>query len=175
MAGAAALPRLRARMSPDALLAAGSAGMAVVTLLLAYAHLTAAVAVALVVAGACWILVLSTLNSLYQLSLPQWVKARGMSFYLMVFQGGGAVGSAGLALFVYLELLDAAFSFDGVTGACDATAGSRLRYAKRLAPARAQSISAANTAIAATRLPFRVFALSPVWPHDAWVLASAAK
>jgi uncharacterized protein len=30
---------------------------------------------------------------------------------------GGAVGSAGLALFVYLELLDAAFSFDGVTGA----------------------------------------------------------
>lgn len=30
---------------------------------------------------------------------------------------GGAVGGAGLALFVYLELLDAAFSFDGVTGA----------------------------------------------------------
>ena len=30
---------------------------------------------------------------------------------------GGAVGKAGLALFAYLEVLDAAFSFDGVTGA----------------------------------------------------------
>jgi MFS family permease len=44
--------------------------------------------------GACWVLALSTLNSLYQLSLPGWIKARGMSFYLIVFQGGGAVGSA---------------------------------------------------------------------------------
>jgi hypothetical protein len=31
--------------------------------------------------------------------------------------GGLAVGKAGLTLFVYLEVLDAAFSFDGVTGA----------------------------------------------------------
>ncbi|HEV3294831.1 MAG TPA: MFS transporter, partial [Streptosporangiaceae bacterium] len=98
VAGAALLPRLRARLSPDALLAAGSIGLAVVTLLLAYAHVTAVAAVALVLGGACWILALSTLNSLYQLSLPGWIKARGMSFYLMVFQGGGAVGSAIMGL-----------------------------------------------------------------------------
>jgi MFS family permease len=98
VAGAALLPRLRARLSPDALLAAGSIGMAVVTLLLAYARVTAVAAVALVVGGACWILALSTLNSLYQLSLPRWIKARGMSFYLMVFQGGSAVGSAIMGL-----------------------------------------------------------------------------
>jgi predicted MFS family arabinose efflux permease len=94
VAGAALLPRLRARLSPDALLAAGSIGLAVVTLLLAYAHVTAIAAVALVFGGACWVLVLSVLNSMYQLSLPGWIKARSMSFYLMVFQGGGAVGSA---------------------------------------------------------------------------------
>jgi MFS family permease len=98
VAGAALLPRLRARLSPDVMLAGGSIGMAAVTLVLAYAHLTAAVAVALVIAGVCWILALSTLNSLYQLSLPRWIKARGMSFYLMVFQGGGAVGSAIMGL-----------------------------------------------------------------------------
>jgi hypothetical protein len=55
---------------------------------------TAVVAVALAVGGVCWILALSTLNSLYQLSLPNWIKARGMSFYLVVFQGGNAIGSA---------------------------------------------------------------------------------
>jgi Transmembrane secretion effector len=51
------------------------------------------VAVALAVGGLAWIVALSTLNSLYQLSLPQRVKARGMSFYLVVFQGGSAFGS----------------------------------------------------------------------------------
>jgi predicted MFS family arabinose efflux permease len=94
VAGAALLPRLRSELSPDILLATGSAGLAVVPLVLAYVHVTAIAAVALVLGGACWILALSTLNSLYQLSLPGWIKARGMSFYLVVFQGGNAIGSA---------------------------------------------------------------------------------
>jgi MFS family permease len=98
VAGAALLPRLRTRLSADAMLAVGSAGLAAVTLLLAWAHVTALAAVALVAGGACWVLVLSTLSSLYQLSLPQWVKARGMSFYLVVFQGGNAVGAAVMGL-----------------------------------------------------------------------------
>jgi predicted MFS family arabinose efflux permease len=94
LAGAGLLPRLRRRLAPGALLTAGSLGMALVALVLAYAHVTAVVAIALAAGGACWILALSTLNTLYQLSLPPWVKARGMSFYLVVFQGGSAVGSA---------------------------------------------------------------------------------
>jgi MFS family permease len=94
VAGAAVLPWVRSRLSPDAMLTAGSVGLAAVTLLLAYAHVTAVAALALVVGGGCWILALSTLSSLYQLSLPRWIKARGMSFYLMVFQGGNAIGSA---------------------------------------------------------------------------------
>ncbi len=98
VAGAALLPRLRARLSPDAMLAAGSVGLAVVTLLIAYARVIALAAVALAVGGACWVIVLSTLSSLYQLSLPPWIKARGMSFYLIVFQGGNAVGSAVMGL-----------------------------------------------------------------------------
>ena len=92
--GAGLLPRLRARLSADVMLTAGSIGMAAVTLVLALAQVAAVDAVALVVGGACWILALSTLNSVYQLSLPRWIKARGMSYYLVVFQGGGAIGSA---------------------------------------------------------------------------------
>lgn len=92
--GAALLPRLRGRRSPGALLTAGSFGLALVALVLAYVHVTAIVAISLAVGGVAWILALSTLNSLYQLSLPGWAKARGMSFYLIVFQGGNAVGSA---------------------------------------------------------------------------------
>jgi predicted MFS family arabinose efflux permease len=54
----------------------------------------------LVVGGVCWVLALSTLSSLYQLSMPGWIKARGMSFYLIVFQGGGAVGAALMGVLV---------------------------------------------------------------------------
>jgi MFS family permease len=98
LGGAVALPWLRARLTPGAQLTAGSAGLAAVALIQALVHISAVVAVALAVGGMAWILALSTLNSLYQLSLPQWVKARGMSFYLVVFQGGSAVGSIAFGL-----------------------------------------------------------------------------
>jgi predicted MFS family arabinose efflux permease len=98
VAAAAALPRLRARLTPGAQLTAGSLGLAAVALIQALVHVTALVAVALAVGGMAWILALSTLNSLYQLTLPQWVKARGLSFYLVVFQGGSAVGSVAFGL-----------------------------------------------------------------------------
>ena len=98
LGGAAALPWLRARLTPGAQLTAGSAGLAAVALIQALVHVTALVAVALAVGGMAWILALSTLNSLYQLTLPQWVKARGMSFYLVVFQGGSAIGSLAFGL-----------------------------------------------------------------------------
>jgi predicted MFS family arabinose efflux permease len=94
VAGAALLPRLRAMLTPGALLTAGSLGLAGVALVLGYVHVAALAAIALAVGGLAWILALSTLNSLYQLTLPGWVKARGVSFYLIVFQGGNALGSA---------------------------------------------------------------------------------
>jgi MFS family permease len=94
VAGAALLPRLRARVTPTGLLTTGSVGLAVVALLMALVHVTVVIAIGLAGGGICWILALSTLNSMYQLSLPGWIKARGMSFYLIVFQGGNAIGSA---------------------------------------------------------------------------------
>ncbi len=98
VAGAVLLPWLRARLSPDALLTAGSVALGVVALVLGYLYWIALVAIALMVGGLAWILVLSTVNSLYQLTLPGWVKARGMAFYLIVFQGGNAIGSAVMGL-----------------------------------------------------------------------------
>ncbi len=98
VAGAALLPRLRARLAPDALLALGSLIVAALALVLAYVHVTALVGVALAIGGTAWIPALSTLNSIYQASLPGWVKARGMGFYLIVFQGGNAIGSAAMGI-----------------------------------------------------------------------------
>ena len=96
--GAALLPRLRSRLTPGAMLSVGSVVVGALALVLAYVHVTALVGVALAIGGTAWILALSTLNSVYQSSLPGWVKARGMGFYLIVFQGGNAIGSAAMGL-----------------------------------------------------------------------------
>ncbi|MDW5598385.1 MFS transporter [Conexibacter stalactiti] len=92
--GATLLPRLRARLSADWILAAGSLAVAVTALVMATVDSTAAVAAALVLAGVGWIAVLATLSSGFQTMLPAWAKARGMAVYLVVFQGGMAIGSA---------------------------------------------------------------------------------
>jgi len=98
LTGAALLPRLRSQLTPGALVTAGSLGLAGVALVLAYVRVSSIVAISLVLGGLAWILVLSTLNSVFQLTLPQWVKTRGMSFYLIAFQGGMAVGSAAIGI-----------------------------------------------------------------------------
>jgi hypothetical protein len=85
-------------MSAGGQLTAGSLILGVVALVLALVHVIAVAAVALAVGGLAWVLALSTLNSAYQLTLPGWVKSRGMSFYLIVFQGGNAAGSAVLGV-----------------------------------------------------------------------------
>jgi Transmembrane secretion effector len=128
VAGAALLPRLRSALSPDALLTAGSLGLAVVALVLGYVHVTALVAVALGIGGLAWILALSTLNSLYQLTLPGWVKARGMSFYLIVFQGGNAIGSAVLGLTAAHAGLSPTLLVAAVALALGPLAGLRYRF-----------------------------------------------
>ena len=85
-------------MSAGGQLTAGSLILGAVALVLALVHVTAVAAVALAIGGLAWVLALSTLNSSYQLTLPGWVKSRGMSFYLIVFQGGNAAGSAVLGV-----------------------------------------------------------------------------
>jgi MFS family permease len=94
VAGAAMLPRLRGSVPAGTLMSTGALVFAAVTLALAYVRVSALAALALVIGGVAWILVLSTLNSQYQTTLPGWAKARGMSYYLVIFQGGGALGSA---------------------------------------------------------------------------------
>jgi len=63
-------------------------GVVAVALLPVYAVLPL-----LLVSGAAWIGTLTTLNASIQLSLAHWVRARGMSVYLLVFMGTQAVGS----------------------------------------------------------------------------------
>ena len=48
---------------------------------------------AVLVAGACWVLTLSTFNATVQLSAPRWVVGRAVAIYQMATFGGMAGGS----------------------------------------------------------------------------------
>ncbi len=128
VAGAAALPRLRARLTAGALMTVGTLVFAVVALTLAYVRVSALAALALVIGGVAWILVLSTLNSLYQTTLPGWAKARGMSYYLVIFQGGGALGSAAFGVIAQNAGLHTALLVAAVGLALVALAGLLLPF-----------------------------------------------
>jgi len=90
-------------------------------------------AIALVIAGIAWILVLSVLNSAYQLMLPGWVKARGMAFYLIAFQGGLALWSAALGVAAQQLGLSTALLVAAVGLALGPLAGVRYRF-RRISP-----------------------------------------
>jgi quinol monooxygenase YgiN len=45
-------------------------------------------------AGVAWLAILTSFNVATQTAVPRWVQARALSVYLLVFQGGLAVGSA---------------------------------------------------------------------------------
>jgi MFS family permease len=128
VAGAAALPRLRGRVSATAMMTSGTLVFAGVILALAYVRASALAGLALVVGGVAWILVLSTLNSQYQSTLPGWAKARGMSYYLMIFQGGGALGSAAFGVIAQNAGLTTALLTAALALALVALAGLRLPF-----------------------------------------------
>jgi MFS family permease len=91
--GAAAMGPLRSVLTQNRLIALAALMFAAATAVLASVHSVAIVLVALVVGGMGWLLTLATLNASMQLSLPAWVRARGLSVYQLVFMGGQAIGS----------------------------------------------------------------------------------
>jgi len=88
------LARIRSRFTNDALLWAGTLVAAAMLFALANIRTPALLAGIMFLTGAAWISVVSTLQVSAQLSLPAWVRARGLAVYIATFMGSMAVGSA---------------------------------------------------------------------------------
>lgn len=92
--GAILLPRTRGLLGPQLTAVAGTGLIMAIFLFVALVKVEAPVVVACFLFGSGWITTLSTLNISAQMALPDWVKARGLSVYLMVFYGSLSLGSA---------------------------------------------------------------------------------
>ena len=86
--------RLRDWMDNDAMVRNGTLLHALATVAAAYAPNVAVALPAMLLAGMAWISVANTITTAAQLTLPDWVRARGMSIYQAALMGGGALGAA---------------------------------------------------------------------------------
>jgi hypothetical protein len=75
------------------MIALASIGLAAGLIALAYVPWAELVAFTLLLTGACWLIVLSSLNTSAQRVAPGWVRARTLAAFQLVMQGGLAIGS----------------------------------------------------------------------------------
>src|SRR6516165_4382654 len=92
--GAAILPFLRRNMSVDAVVATSTLIFAVATYAAGRQPSFLLFGLTLLIAGMAWIQILASLNVCAQTMSPSFMRARAISMYILVLQGGFAVGAA---------------------------------------------------------------------------------
>jgi MFS family permease len=93
LAGAAVLPRVRIRFSVDALVAFDILLFAAMIALAGRVQTFSWLCLVLFASGTAWIGILACLNIAAQTMCPPFLRARALSIYLLVLQGGMALGS----------------------------------------------------------------------------------
>ncbi|MCU1286958.1 MAG: transporter [Acidobacteriales bacterium] len=94
LAGAAILQPLRHKTDINALIAGATIIFAAAVVAFASVYEVSLLCVVLFAAGMSWIIMLASLNISAQQMSPSWLRARSLSMYLLVLQGGMAAGSA---------------------------------------------------------------------------------
>lgn len=94
LVGAAVLPILTHMLSANGVLAAATVQFAVVVMAMGRLESFLWLCLIFFLGGAAWMSMLALLNVAAQTMAPAWVRARGLSMYLLVLQGGMALGSA---------------------------------------------------------------------------------
>jgi len=92
--GALIMQGLRARFSTEMIVSAGVVILGVVIVTIARLHSLSALAPLILLSGAAWVLFISLINALVQNLAPDWVRARVLAIFTLVYMGSFALGSA---------------------------------------------------------------------------------
>jgi len=94
IAGALLMQRARTRWSLDVVTATAIAMLGVTVALTGMVRALGALGMLMVLSGAAWITFISLFSALVQAMAPDWVRARVLAIFMLLFQGGIAAGSA---------------------------------------------------------------------------------
>jgi len=177
VAAGVALPGLRTRVGPQRVTTISALGYAAALLALGAAPTLPVAAASLALAGAGWLALLTTLSAAAQLVLPGWVRARGLSVYLLVMMGGMALGSAGWGTVAESFGVPRALEIAGAAVAVSRLFVWRLRLPEGdgpdLSPAPRWPDPQLGVAVAADRGPVLVTVEYEIDPADAEGFARA--
>ena len=114
VAGALASARVRQRLSTEGIVRTSTVALAATIVIVAMSNLMIVSLFTLAVAGAAWVMALSTFNVAVQLAAPRWVVARALSLYQMFVFAGIALGSWLWGLVTHVEGVRLALLVAGV-------------------------------------------------------------
>jgi hypothetical protein len=92
--GALIMQRARAKWSTEAIVSAGVLVLGLVMLAISGSRSFAALAPAMLIGGGAWVVFISLVSALTQRLAPDWVRARVLAIFTLVYQGSFALGSA---------------------------------------------------------------------------------
>lgn len=127
ISGAIVNPRIRDRLDNENIVRLAFVGFAAATLVLAFTDHVWLHALAMLPAGASWVLALSLFNVSVQLSTPRWVVARALALYQTATFGGMAIGSWTWGMIASGYGIDAALACAAVPLILGAIVGHWLR------------------------------------------------
>jgi MFS family permease len=94
IAGALIMQPARSRWSTEAIVSTGVAIVGLVIIVMGGLHTLITLAPVMLLGGAAWVLFISLISALVQNLAPDWVRARVLAVFILVYQGSFALGSA---------------------------------------------------------------------------------
>jgi MFS family permease len=94
IAGALIMQLARARWSAEAVVSTGVVILGLVIVAIGNLRRLATLAPVMLLGGAAWVTFISLISALVQTLAPDWVRARVLAIFILVYQGSYAVGSA---------------------------------------------------------------------------------
>jgi hypothetical protein len=91
--GALLIQGLRARFSTEMIVSAGAVILGTAIMAITRLHRLSTLALVILVSGAAWVLFISLINALVQNLAPDWVRARVLAIFTLVYMGSFALGS----------------------------------------------------------------------------------
>jgi MFS family permease len=92
--GALIMQLARARYSTEVIVSTGVVILGLVIVMISSLYRLSTLAPVMLIGGAAWVIFISLINALVQNLAPDWVRARVLAIFILVYQGSFALGSA---------------------------------------------------------------------------------
>jgi MFS family permease len=92
--GALVMQSARDRWATESIVSTGVVCLGLVILAMGGLHRLSTLATVMLVGGAAWVIFISLINALVQNLAPDWVRARVLAIFILVYQGSYALGTA---------------------------------------------------------------------------------